>query len=212
MWLRLLALVVVAGTTAVVTTPVQAQTQIDFAPHLGLYFPMNPVVHEGAQQLTMRQLTALVFGGRIGLHVSKRWLLETTVNYSPSSVAVSANDRTVDISAGMFMASTRAALRLGRLKPKTPELQIGAGIGVVNRFGSAWRDRKGTTDPAAVFGFAGRYPLSKHMPIMIRGEIENYISTAHFTLQDGSPATARLNHDTVWSLGFEIPMNGPEKN
>ena len=211
MWLRLLVLVV-AGTTAVVPTPVQAQSQIDFAPHLGLYFPMNPVVHEGSQQLTMRQLTALVFGGRLGIHVSKRWLLEATANYSPSSVAVSSNDQTVDISAGMFMASARAALRLGRLKPKTPELQIGAGVGLVNRFGNAWRDRSGTLDPAAVIGFAGRYPLSRHMPIMIRGEIENYISRAYFTPSDGSMATARRNHDTIWSLGFEIPMNSPEKN
>jgi hypothetical protein len=211
MWLRLLV-VVVAGTTAVVPTPVQAQSQIDFTPHLGMYFPMNPVVQEPPQELTMRQLTALVFGGRLAYHASKHWLLETTFNYTPSSVAVSYNDQTVDLSAGMFLMSARAALRLGRLKPKTPELQIGAGVGMVNRFGSAWRPRCGTTDPAIVLGAAGRYPLSKHMPINIRFEIEDFITRAHFKPADGSEATARRNHDTIWSLGFEIPMNGSEKN
>jgi hypothetical protein len=146
------------------------------------------------------------------MHVARHWLLETTINYSPSPVAVSHNDRTVDLSAGMLLASARASLRLGRLKPKTPELQIGAGVGLVNRFGSAWRDRSGTTDPALVLGVAGRYPLSKHMPINVRVEIENYITRAHFTPADGSAATARRNHDTIWSVGFEIPMNGSEKN
>src|SRR5687767_14250994 len=88
MWLRLI-IAVVAGTTAVVATPVQAQTQVDIAPHLGMYFPFNPVVHEGATNLTMRQVSALVVGGRIGVHIARHWLLETTLNYTPSMVAVS---------------------------------------------------------------------------------------------------------------------------
>lgn len=211
MWLRLFALVA-AGTTAVFTTPVQAQTRFDVTPHVGLYFPFEPVVQESSQNLTMRQVTAVVFGGRLAAHLSRHWLLEANVNYSPSPVAVSDATRTVDMSAGMFLGSVRAAFRLGRLKPKTPELQIGAGVGMVSRFGSAWQGRRGTTDPAAVVGVAGRYPLSKHMPIMIRVEIENYMTRAQFTPSDGGMSTARRNHDTVWSVGFEIPMNDAVKN
>jgi hypothetical protein len=212
MWLRL-STVVVAGTIAVVPAPVHAQAQIDFTPHVGMYFPLNPVVNEGAEVLTMRQVSAVVFGGRLAYHLSRHWLIETTLNYTPSPVAVSENDRTVDLSAGLVLMSARASLRLGRLKPKTPELQLGAGLGVVNRFGSAWRSRSGTMDPAAVLGLAGRYPLSRHMPINIRMEIENYITRAQFPSSDGSNGTtARRNHDTIWSLGFEIPMSGPEKN
>jgi hypothetical protein len=206
MWLRLIT-AVVAGTTAVVATPVQAQTQVDIAPHLGMYFPFNPVVHEGSQNLTMRQVSAVVVGGRVAVHIARHFMLETTLNYTPSMVAVSHNEQTVDISGGVFLASARGAFRIGRLKPKTPELQLGAGVGLVNRVGSAWRDRKGTTDPALVLGLAGRYPLSKHMPINVRVEIENYISRAQFVPADGGPSTARRNHDTVWSVGFEIPMN-----
>jgi hypothetical protein len=211
MWLRLIT-AVVAGTTAVVSTPVQAQTQIDVTPHLGMYFPLNSVVQEGAEQLTMRQVSAVVVGGRVAIHAASRLLFEATVNYSPSQVAVSENQRTVDKSAGLMLASARAAFRLGRLKPKTPELQLGAGVGVVNRFGTAWQSRKGTTDPALVVGLAGRYPLSQHMPIMIRVEIENYITRAQFIPSDGGISTARRNHDTVWSLGFEIPMNDRVSN
>jgi hypothetical protein len=211
MWLRLF-LVVVAGTTAVIPTPVQAQSQIDFTPHLGMYFPLNPVVEEAPQELMMRQLTAVVLGGRLAVHASRRWLLEGTVNYTPSSVAVSENNQTVDISAGLLLASARASFRLGRLKPKTPELQFGAGVGLINRFGSAWQSRSGTLDPAGVIAIAGRYPFSKHMPINVRVEIENYISRAHFQTADGSMSTARRNHDTIWSVGFEIPMNDSVKN
>ncbi len=211
MWLRLIC-TVVAGTTAVVGTPLQAQTQIDITPHLGMYFPMNPVVHEGTEDLTMRQVSAVVVGGRVAFHVARHWLLETTLNYSPSMVAVSSNDQTVDISAGLFLASARASFRIGRLKPKTPELQLGAGVGMVSRFGNAWRSRGGTTDPALVVGAAGRYPLSKHMPINVRVEIENYITRAQFVPADGGPSTARRNHDTIWSVGFEIPMNDRVNN
>jgi len=207
MWLRLSLAIVAAGTTAVVSTPVQAQTQIDFTPHVGMYFPLNPAVDESSQQLTMRQVSAVVLGGHVALHAARHWLIEASIDYSPSPVAVSAEERTTDHDGGVVLASFRSAWRIGRLKPKTPELQLGAGLGLVSRFGSAWRDTHGTVDPAIVFGLAGRYPLSKHMPINVRVEIENYVTRAQFTRAGEDPTTAWRNHDTIWSVGFEIPMN-----
>lgn len=207
MWLRLSTALVVAGTTAVFSTPVQAQTQIDFTPHVGMYFPLKPVISETSQNLTMRQVSAVVLGGHLALHAARHWMLEASLDYSPSPVAVSADDRTIDRNGALLLASVRAGYRIGRLKPKTPELQLGAGVGFVSRFGSAWQSHGGTIDPALVFGMAGRYPLSKHMPINVRGEIENYITRAQFSSGEGL-TTAWQNFDTIWSVGFEIPMNG----
>lgn len=207
MWLRLSMAIVAAGTTAVFSTPVQAQVQIDFTPHVGMYFPLKPAVEESSQDLTMRQVSAVVLGGHLALHATRRWIIEASLDYSPSPVAVSAEERTIDHNGGILLASLRSGWRFGRLKPKTPELQLGAGVGMLSRFGAAWRSHSGTVDPAIVFGVAGRYPLSKHMPINVRIEIENYITRAQFTRAGEAPTTAWRNHDTLWSVGFEIPMN-----
>jgi hypothetical protein len=120
-------------------------------------------------------------------------------------VAVTEGGRTVDNSAGMLLASARAVLRLGQVRPKRPEMQLSAGLGVINRFGSAWRNRTGTTDLAGVVGIAGRYPLGRDIPINVRIEIEDYISRAQFTASAGGRTSAGRNHDTLWSVGFEIP-------
>ena len=70
MWLRLSIAIVVAGTTAVIPTPVQAQAQIDITPHVGMYFPLNSAVAEASQDLTMRQVSAVVLGGHLALHAA----------------------------------------------------------------------------------------------------------------------------------------------
>jgi hypothetical protein len=211
MWLRLSIALVVAGTTAVIPTPVQAQTQIDMTPHVGMYFPLNSAVAETSQDLTMRQVSAVVLGGHLAVHAARRWLVEAYIDYSPSPVAISADDRTIDRNGGVVLGSVRTAWRIGKLKPKTPELQLGAGVGFVSRFGRAWQSHSGTVDPAIVVGVAGRYPLSKYMPINVRVEIGDYITRAQFTPTGESPTTAWRNHDTIWSVGFEIPMNGREQ-
>jgi hypothetical protein len=205
MRLRLIT-VVVAGTIAAVPTTVRAQTGVDFTPHLGMYFPMNPVVQESSPQLQERQVTAVVLGGRLAIHASRRIIFETTMDYTPSPVAVTNTTKTVDNSGGMLFGSALAVARFGR----APEVRFGAGFGLVNRFGTAWRGRTGTTDPAFVTSIAARFPLTKWMPIKVRLEIENYTSRVQFGHPDGAPTTARLNHDTLWSLGFELPLSEPK--
>ncbi len=207
MRLRLFALVVASTTAAV--TPVQAQTRIDFTPHIGMYFPFNAAVDEASQGLEMRQVSAVVLGGRVAFHATRHFLIETTIDYTPSPTAVSFNNTVLDSDGGLVLASARGVYRLGRLRPQTPELQLSAGIGLVNRFGKAWTSRTGTTDPAAVIGLAGRYPLGRDLPINVRLEIANYITYAQFGPESGS-TSRRRNHDTIWAIGFEIPMSGPE--
>lgn len=209
MRLRLFA-AVVAGTTAVFSTPVQAQTRFDFTPHLGMYFPMEAAVRQPSQDLIMRQLMAVVLGGRFAMHASKHVVFEGTVDFSPSPVATTQNSRTFDTNAGILMASVRSVFKFGPWKPKTPELQLATGVGLVNRFGNAWRDHTGTTDPAAVLGVGGRYPMGNWLPLTVRFELESYISRVQFGPASGGVTDKRLNYDTVWSIGFELPLNGPE--
>ena len=209
MRLRLFALVV-AGTTALLATPVQAQVQIDFAPHIGMYFPLNAAVNESSPALEMRQVSSVVVGGRFAFHATRHLMIETTFDYSPTPTAVDFNNTVLDYDGGLILASARGVWRLGRLKPKSPELQFSAGAGLVSRFGKAWHDRTGKTDPAIVLGLAGRYPIGGlDLPINVRAEIANYITHAQFGPQSGLTSRQR-NHDTVWALGFEIPMTGPE--
>lgn len=207
MRLRLI-LAVVAGTTAAVS-PVQAQTRLEFTPHLGMYFPLKPAVSEASPLLTMRQVTSLVMGGAFALN-SKRTSFEIKADYSPSQVATTDNSRTFDTNGGIMFASAKALLKFGPFKPKTPELQLGVGGGVISRFGKAWAGRTGRTDPALVLAFGGRYPMGQWLPLNVKLEIENYISHVQFGPAGSVGTTKHLNHDTVWSVGFEMPLTGPD--
>ena len=205
-----LFLAVVAGTTAVVSTPVQAQTRLEFTPHLGMYFPLKPAVREASPPLTMRQVTSLVLGGGFALN-SKKFSVEVKADYSPSQVATTDNSRTFDTNGGIMFASAKALMKFGPYKPKTPELQLGVGAGMISRFGKAWSGYSGgKTDPALVLAFGGRYPMGQWLPLNVKVEIENYISHVQFGPAGSVGTTKHLNHDTVWSVGFEMPLTGPD--
>src|SRR5688500_12521276 len=119
MRLRLFALVV-AGTIALAPTPVQAQVRIDFAPHIGMYFPLNAAVREASPALEMRQVSSVVLGARFALHATRHFMSETTFDYSPTPTAVDFNNTVLDYDGGLILTSARGVWRLGLLKPKSP--------------------------------------------------------------------------------------------
>lgn len=207
-----------AGFVALAAVPVgsSAQSKVELAPHIGFYLPLKAAVREstpeGATLLEKRQVGALAFGGRMAVRTYRRLWTEVTLNYSPSLTAVSENNRTFDNDGGVFLASARAVWRIARSsgKPGAPQFQLGSGAALINRFGKAWDDHTGTTDLAWVNGVAARVPLGKTSPIQVRFEIENYTSRVQFGV-DGAVTRARLNHDLIWSLGFEIPMRGDSR-
>ena len=194
---------------------VRGQSEVQFTPHLGMYFPLRPVVDEAEFEgapLKKRQVGAAVIGGRISWarRVESRVFMEGTFNYSPSLVAISQAGSTWDADGGLLLSSVRAVYRLHRRDPNsvTPEIQLASGLALIHRFGEAWYRFSGTTDLAAVMGLGGRVPLGKKTPVNVRFEIENYVSRVQFQADVGERTRARYNHDTVWSLGFEIPMTG----
>ena len=145
MRLRLFALAITGTTVAL--TPLQAQTRIDFTPHIGMYFPLNAAVDEASQGLEMRQVSAVVLGGRVAFHATRHFLLETTIDYTPSPTAVSFNNTVLDSDGGLVLASARGVYRLGRAVPRTTLRRMKARIASARARPSAPVRRKPLREP-----------------------------------------------------------------
>lgn len=202
------AAVVVASALAVPASGVGAQSRIEVTPHVGMYVPLRPVVQEvstsGELRLRRRQLGAAMVGGRVALRATTHFQVEGAVHVSPSSVAVTDETQTFDAGGAVILASTRLVYlaRPKAMRGANGAIHLAVGGGVIERFGGAWRGIGGTQDFAMVLGGGARWSISRHPPITIKLEVEDYVSRAQFRDHRDATTRPRLSHDTVWSMGL----------
>jgi hypothetical protein len=201
-------------TAAAVVWPsrAQAQRQIQLVPALGYYLPVGGWTQEADDPSGFpplrRQLSALVFETRIEVWTSKRFVIQGTVAATPSQVAVSTATGTTDHNGGVFLASARAAMKLGTLVdgPAHDEvhwdLMLSGGLGIVHRSGVAWQNTSGVTAPTLLLGsdlVVGGFRLT----------VEDYVSWARFNGNFSTQTRARMHHDVIVSLGMAVRVAGP---
>jgi hypothetical protein len=160
-----------------------------------------------------RHLSAHMLGARLTTWPSRRLGLEGTLAFSPSQVAVSTAGSTVDVSAGVLLASARALWKLTTLVDGHPDnrthwdVMLGAGAGLIHRSGSAWENTSGVTAPALLFTGAVRTRLAGS--VAWRVSLEDYVSWAQFDKGRPNQTRSRLHHDLYGSLAVVVPLAGP---
>ncbi len=127
------------------------------------------------------------------------------VSYSSARVAVTqpgnVQDRDASVilaNARMLFAVTPLTLADGTMPPMA--FFIGAGAGLVNRSGAIWAYESGLTSPALVLNVGVQTPAGPRM--VMRIEVEDYISTAQFNVGEPSQTAAQTHHDVTLSLSL----------
>jgi hypothetical protein len=189
--------------------PLRANAQmVELTPHTGMYTPVGLLVEGVAETdnsfVRRKQLGSLMIGTRMTMRANHTFGLEGSLAYSPSLVAITDRDQTVDVGGAVTFASIRPVLRVhGTAARGMWSFHLAPGVGLVHRSGSAWNGTSGTTDRA--FVLAGGWRLGRSRSAF-RFDIEDYITRAAF--HDASVRSApRLHHDVIWSFGLSIPMN-----
>jgi hypothetical protein len=120
-------------------------------------------------------------------------------------VAQSDWKQTVDLDGGVWLASLRSGLRLTPDRSKDVEVFFSPGLGLVNRYGTAWTGLRGRTDLAFVIGGNARFhePNSRWS---FTANLEDYVTRTGFTDPDGNSYGGRLLNELVFAVGatFDI--------
>jgi hypothetical protein len=193
---------------AVASAPAEAQT-VAVSPHVGLYLPVGVRVdrfdEHGELSVRKRQLTALVAGARARA-LGDIFGAEVSLGYSPSWVAVSRDNRTIDIDSGVLLASLRGIARLtGEVGPGRWGFEVVGGGGLIYRGGAGWDHRDPRLTAGLVVGGNGTLGVSG-VPIALRLGLENYMTSVANGSDHPRPFAQRIHHNLVWSFGITLPV------
>jgi hypothetical protein len=177
---------------------------LQVTPYLGMYVPFGSLVADST--LRLRPVGAAVLGTRIAFQRSDAFALEASFAWSPNLIAQSDWKRTTDLTGGLWLTSLR-----GRI-PVTPNdndlaLSITSGLGLIHRYGGAWRGMKGTTDASAVLGSQVRYRMHG-TPVTFVFDMESFITRTGYVDVAGTRYGGHLHNDLVWSIGATIDVLG----
>lgn len=180
-----------------------AQT-VDLGGHAGFYNPIGslidgPPIEKRLQGAVMAGVDAVVWmSGRLGF--------AGKVAYAPSPVAVVQPGSVTDREASVILASARVLFAVtplttgaGRADPPW-SVYVGAGAGLASRNGGVWSYSSGLTSPALVL--SGSVQSLSGPRIVMRLELEDYISRVQFDAGAPSETAAKTHHDVAISFSI----------
>jgi hypothetical protein len=204
----------------------QAHRRLEIAAALGTYVPMNqlPVgpgnmfaetaICLGHDPLglcppgpSLQQKQALAIGGRVTSWLSRRSAIEGTFWYSPSGVT-----QTYRSAGKIVIADVRFVLSLAPQASTMSVLLLG-GPAVIQRFGDAYVDVKGTTSPGGAIGIG--LDIHPGHGYSFRAEIGDYLYSVQFASGPGPGGLVgqrKSQHDVVFSLSMSPFGQGGERS
>ena len=213
---------------------VEAQSQVEVEPYLGLYQPTNilasgdgvpadagdTVKHKGSVALGMRVTISrpgrrLGFEGTIGYAPSALWS-SLQVCCPPSGVPRTYSAHVITLSAKALLRVSPPDARVG--------LHVGGGVGLVGHGGDAYdnaRSYHAATFLGGIANVGASIPLAQRM--RVRFDAEDFAYFAHlgpctrtgpgvggvcdvFGQEAGKTTGSRLQNDLVLSLGFSLNL------
>src|SRR5687768_16290318 len=95
-----------AGALALGAAPAQAQ-RLSLSPTVGVYIPTSELV-KASQGEEFKQEVALSVGGRLGVTLTPRFGIETSVSYVPSNLRFTFDDTQTTTDANLLLGTLRA--------------------------------------------------------------------------------------------------------
>ena len=196
----------------------RAQTQLEFAPYLGLYWPTSILASGGGE--TLKQQRSVTLGMRVTKWWPGRLGVEGTVGYAPSPLWSSQYGFTFP--AHVLTVSGKAFLRV--TSPAAwAALHVGGGVGLVGHGGDAYRPWYvgpktfvgGVANARAVMKLARWVALQLDAEDFVysarigrctrtKGGNDGVCDLWNATLAAGGPTGSTRQSDLVLSLGFAL--------
>lgn len=185
---------------ALAAAPADAQ-RLSLSPTIGVYIPTSELV-KASQGEEFKQEIALSVGGRLGITISPRFGVETSVSYVPSSLRITFNDTETKTDANLLLGTVRATFHA--IPITSPVwLSLNGGVSMIRRGGEAYAEAEDKNDVGGVVGATVGFRLGSMLSFYVAAE--DYIYGARLegtSLADES----RTQNDVQIALGFGFPV------
>lgn len=197
----------IAATLMVPSTGL-AQT-VDIGGHAGFYYPLGSLI--GGPPIEKRSLGTVSAGVDAVVWTSRRLGFAGRVLYAASRVAVIQPGSVTDREASVILANARVLFAItplpvgaGAIIPPW-SVYVGAGAGLASRSGGVWSYSSGLTSPALVLAVGVQTPVGPRS--LLRMDLEDYVSRAHFNAGTPDATMARLHQDFAFSLSLSYRVH-----
>jgi Outer membrane protein beta-barrel domain len=182
------------------TAPAQAQ-RLSLSPTIGVYIPTSELV-KASQGEEFKQEVALSVGGRLGVTLSPRIGIETSVSYVPSNLRFTLDQTETTTDANLLLGTVRMTFHA--IPMTSPVwLTLNGGASMIRRGGEAYEDAEDTSDIGGVVGATVGFRLGSMLNFYVAAEDYIYGTRVEGTgLEDES----RTQNDVQVAFGFGFPV------
>jgi hypothetical protein len=187
---------------ALAILPASAQAQrVSLSPTIGVYIPTSELV-KAAEGQEFKQEAALSVGGRLGVTVSPRFGIETSVSYVPSSLRFTFDETETTTDANLLLGTLRASFHA--IPITSPVwLTLSGGASMIRRGGEAYEDVEDRNDVGGVVGATVGFRLGSALSFYVAAE--DYIYGTR--VEDAELGDlSQTQNDVQIALGLGFPV------
>ena len=182
--------------------PASAEAQrVSLSPMIGVYIPTTELV-KAAEGEEFKQEVALSVGGRLGVTLSPRFGIETSVSYVPSNLRFTFDQTETATDANLLLGTVRASFHaIPMTSPVWVTLNGGASL--IRRGGEAYAEVEDRSDIGGVVGATVGFRLGSALSFYVAAE--DYIYGTKVEDADLGDLSQTQN-DVQIAFGFGFPV------
>ena len=190
-----------ALTIGLVAAPPAVAQRVSLSPTIGIYIPTTELI-KAANGEEFKQEVGVSVGGRLGVTLSPRFGIETTVSYVPSNLRFTFDQTQTTTDANLLFGSARASFHA---IPMTQPLwlTLNGGVSMIKRGGQAYENLEDKTDVGGVVGATVGFRLGSMLSFYVAAEDYIYGRKIDETTFD---ADSKTQNDVQVSIGFGFPV------
>ena len=175
--------------------------RVSLSPTIGVYIPTSELV-KAAEGEEFKQEVALSVGGRLGVTLTPRFGIETSVSYVPSNLRFTFDGTQTETDANLLLGTVRATFHA--IPMTSPVwLTLNGGASMIRRGGEAYQDVEDRSDIGGVVGATVGFRLGSMLNFYVAAEDYIYGTRVEDAdLGDGS----RTQNDVQIAFGFGFPV------